>query len=119
MAKYMSKNDPSRRPVTGKLWGCSESLSEKNTKIVFDTQNPVENFSLIHNSATTSQREIIIYSKDDTLKERGFYLGELMLFNWKNLLYQARSELKVLVDNVCNTIRKFSNQSQINYNPCQ
>lgn len=102
MAKYLSKNDKERRMVEGKLWACSESLSEKKTKIVFDTNEINENYSKLMNSVTSKKKELIIYNKSDTEKERGYHIGEIFLYKWKNLMYLAKSELL----NMVNAIRK-------------
>jgi hypothetical protein len=115
MAKYMSKNDKDRRPVIGKLWGTSESLSEKNTKCVTEERNPEEGFSKVLSAATSKRKELIIYSKEDKQKERGFYIGDLLLYNWKNLLYRSENFLKDCINSVINKINQHTYQYSIIY----
>lgn len=116
IAKYMSKNEKDRRKVTGKLWGSSESLSEKNTKLTIDTENPSELYTDIMNSATSQTKEIISYKPTDTEKEHGFFVGSLLLYKWQNFLKRARSELAECIKAICYSINPPSQQLNIIYN---
>lgn len=115
MAKYMSKNDKDRRPIIGKLWGTSESLSEKNTKCVTEERDPREGFDKVMSAATSKRKELIIYSKEDTEEQRGFYVGDLLLYKWKNLLYRSENFLKKCIHTVIEKINQHSCQYSIIY----
>lgn len=104
MAKYLSKNDKSRRMVEGKIWACSESLSEKNTKCTYDSVTGRNDFQAMYNDKATKQKELIIYNKNDTNKERGYYVGDLILYKWKTLLTKATNELLDMITTIKNKI---------------
>lgn len=96
LAKYMSKNDESRRKIIGKLWACSESLSVKNTKLVVDLQNPSEQFSnvkgklkhLIVNEKCIG--EVMCYSE----KDFKFGVGKEVLQKYNNKLFSIRNDVQ-------------------------
>ena len=71
MSKYLSKNpneNIDELKVNGKLWSCSESLSEKNTKLSFDCGSVTDELGELMNCASSRQKEIIIYDKLDIEK---------------------------------------------------
>ncbi len=116
IAKYMSKNESDRRKVVGKLWGTSHSLSEQNTTVTIDTQNPSDLFTDIMQSVTSKVKEIVTYKPSDTERNNPFYVGSLLLYKWKNFLYRARAELADIIKKVCNSISPISSQYSIIYN---
>lgn len=77
LCKYMSKSEEDRRNISGRLWGCSQSLSHKN-KLVLELhgshdQDLIEPF--FHGSIKYTPIEGI-----DKLSGKPFRIGEMFFF---------------------------------------
>lgn len=92
LAKYLGKNDESRRKIIGKLWACSESLSVNNTKLVIDLQNPSEQFSKIKGQL----KHLIV---------KDICIGDLMCYSEKDFKKDAGKEVLQMYNNKLFSIR--------------
>lgn len=86
LAKYMSKKDEDRRPIKGRLWGCSYNLSESN-KLVVEIQGH-EDTEIISElfKPEIEYKEITAVS---ALSKLPFRVGEIFFYkiaDWGNVI---------------------------------
>ena len=77
LAKYMGKSDDDRRPVKGRLWGCSTNLSETNklTMELADTKD----FQVLQDLHNSGIKYKPIMSKPNAMGET-YEIGSLFLY---------------------------------------
>lgn len=114
MAKYLAKNEDDRRPISGRLWGCSYSLSTSN-KLVIECVPGRENTLL--NSVDFTQVKSKIIERKSKLTGQGIPIGELFLYSQKDWGRSIRGELFELFNEHRWRIRNSATVHNLEYKP--
>lgn len=112
LASYMSKKEDGKRPIQGRLWGCSQNISDENKLVVEIYQGEVSKVLL--DMEKVAERVKDIETEPDTMGKKR-HLATLFIANLEKVLKSGYNEIKkVIVDHIIK-IRNWQSESQLNF----
>ena len=110
LASYMSKKEDGKRPIKGKLWGCSQSLSDSNKCVIELYQGERE--TVTEELETLSENVKEILTEPNQFGEVR-HLATIFLLNVRDILLKSKGELYQAVLNHIHKIRNWEQNAQL------
>lgn len=112
LATYMSKKEEGKRPVNGKLWGCSRNLSDSNKCLI---QIEEADDTTVVTELENISKEIKEVETVDKLTGKPFYVCTVFIAKIEEILRYHGTQLREFLIKHIEGIRNYGKQPILNY----